>query len=147
PQSPGSRRQHRVDAARGSGAGSHRAAGALGAGEGRPRTGGAAQWGSGDWQVASGTGAARPRGGRAAGVADAVSVLPLSPEHGLVSPDRPAGTGGAALGAGGVAPAKAAQTGGLPGAVWPATGRGGAPPGGPPVAAAAGGRCTAGWVV
>src|SRR5262249_62235066 len=96
--------------------------------------------------VTAGAGAARARGGRAAGVADAVSVLPLSPEHRLVSPDRPAGTGGPALRAGGVASAEAAQTGGLPGAVWLATGRERAPPGGPPVRAASGRRRAAGRV-
>src|SRR2546422_9864249 len=92
------------------GAGSDIAAGALGAGAGRPRTGGAAQWGSGHWQIAPGTGTARTRGHRSAGVADAVPVFALLPEHRLVSADRSAGTGGPALRAGGGPVAEAQQT-------------------------------------
>ena len=46
-----------------------------------------------------------------------------------------------ALRAGGVAPAEAGQTGGLPGAVWPAPGGGGAPLCRPALPAAAGGLC------
>ena len=74
---------------------------------------------------------------RAPGVADAVSVFALSPAHGLVSDDRPAGAGGAALRAGGIPAAEAQQTGGLRGAVWPAAGGGRAPLCGPPLPAAA----------
>ena len=63
-----------------------------------------------------------------------------SPYHqhtALYPHDRPAGAGGAALRAGGVPPAEAQQTGGVPGAVWPAAGGGRAPLCRPPLPAAA----------
>ena len=50
--------------------------------------------------------------------------------------DRSAGAGGAALRAGGVPAAEAQQTGGIPGAVWPAAGGGGAAVCRPPLPAA-----------
>ena len=87
-------------------------------------------------QVLTGAG-----GHRAPGVADAVPVFALSPEHRLVSDDRSAGAGGAALRAGGVPAAEAPQTRGVPGAVWPATGGGRAPPCRPPLPPAAGRLC------
>ena len=74
---------------------------------------------------------------RAPGVADAVPVFALLPEHRPVSDDRSAGAGGAALRAGGVPAAEAQQTGGVPGAVWPAAGGGRAPLCRPPLPAAA----------
>ena len=92
--------------------------------------GGPAQRRSGDWQIAPGAGAAGPGGRRAPGVADAVPVFALSPEHRLVSSDRSAGAGRAPLRAGGGPAAEAQQTGRVPGAVWPAAGGGHAPPGG-----------------
>ena len=57
------------------------AAGALGAGQGWPRAGGAAQRRSGHRQIAPGAGADGTRGDRAPGVADAVPVFALLPEH------------------------------------------------------------------
>src|SRR5262249_28632842 len=73
-----------------------------------------------------------------ASVADAVPVFALLPAHRLVSVDRSAGAGGPALRARGVRIAEAQQTRRVPGAVWPATGRGCAPPGCPPFPAADG---------
>ena len=99
--------QHRPDPAGGPGAGSGAAAGALGAGQGRPGAGGAAQRRSGHRQIAPGAGADGTGGHRAPGLADAVPVFALSPEHRLVSADRSAGAGGAALRAGGVPRAEA----------------------------------------
>ena len=128
--------EHRPDPARGPGAGGGAAAGALGAGQGRPRAGGAAQRRSGHRQIAPGAGADGTRGHRAPGVADAVPVFALLPEHRLVSHDRAAGAGGAALRAGGVPDAEAPQTGGVLGAVWPAAGGGRAPLCRPPLPAA-----------
>ena len=52
---------------------------------------------------------------------------PYLPAYGPVSADRAAGAGGAALRARGVPAAEAQQTGGVPGAVWPAAGRGSCP--------------------
>src|SRR5206468_4102277 len=52
----------------------------------------------------------------------------------IVSADRPAGAGGPALRARGVPTAKAAQTRGVPGAVWPAAGAGRTPLCHPPLA-------------
>src|SRR5215510_13559322 len=107
-----------MDPARGTGARNRAVGGALGAGQGWPRAGGAAEWRSGDWEIAPGAGAARPGGGRAPGVAHALPVFALLPEHRLVSADRSAGAGGVALRPGGVSPAEAPKTGGTSGAVW-----------------------------
>src|SRR5215510_754333 len=116
-----------MDPARGSGAGNRAAAGALGAGQGRPWAGGAAQWRSGHRQIAPGAGTDGTGGRRAPGMADAMPVFAILSEHCLVSMDRSAGAGGAALRAGGGPGAEAQQTGGLPGAVWPGAGRDRAP--------------------
>src|SRR5438132_10479380 len=60
----------------------------------------------------------------------------LLPEYRVVSHNRSAGAGGAALRARGICAAEAAQTGGIPGAVRPATGRDRAPLRRPPLSAA-----------
>src|SRR5713226_5540917 len=65
--------------------------------------------------------------GRAAGVADAVSVFALLLEQRLVPDDRSVGAGGPDLQPGGVPATEARQTRRVPGAVWPATGGGHAP--------------------
>src|SRR5262245_38603722 len=70
-------------------------------------------------------------------MADAVSMFAVLPEYSVVSTDWPAGAGGPGLCARGVPHAEAAQTGRLPGAVWPAAGRGRAPVRCPPLPAAA----------
>ena len=112
---PGARREGRpfgLTPLVGRGAGNGAAAGALGAGQGRPRAGGAAQRRGGHRQIAPGAGAEATGGRRAPGLADAVPMFALLPEQRLVSADRAAGAG-AALRAGGVPPAEAAQTGGV----------------------------------
>jgi class 3 adenylate cyclase len=65
--------------------------------EGRHGAGSVAQRRSRHWQITPGAGAEGTGGRRAAGVADAVSVLTLSPEHRAVSADRSAGAGGVVL--------------------------------------------------
>ena len=52
---------------------------------------------AGHRQIAPGAGADRTGGRRAPGLADAVPMFALSSEHRLVSDDRAAGAGGAAL--------------------------------------------------
>src|SRR2546425_12331860 len=63
-------------------------------------------------------------------------MFALLPEYRVVSHDRSAGAGGAALRAGGVCAAEAAQTGEILGAVRPAAGRDRAPLRRPPLPAA-----------
>src|SRR5262245_66460836 len=60
-------------------------------------------------------------------MAHAVSMFALLPAYRLVPADRPPGAGGAALRAGGIVTAEAAQTGGVRGAVRPAARRDRAP--------------------
>src|SRR5919109_5566433 len=59
-------------------------------------------------------------------------MFALSPKHRLVSMDRPAGAGGAALRPRGIPRPEASQAGGVRGAVWPAASGGRAPLRGPP---------------
>src|SRR5262249_37700486 len=58
------------------------------------------------------------------GLADAVPVFAVLPEQRPVSGDRFAGAGGAAIRTGRDPATETRQAGGVPGAVWPAAGRG-----------------------